>query len=308
MNITLRQIQAFLAVSELGSFTQAADRMHLSQSAVSVLVGELERGLKLKLLDRTTRRVEATEAGRQFGAQAAKIVSDLDHAVRHAHGLSERLHGRLTVFAPPLLAVALLPSAIAAHRSLYPGIAVGVVDGGTEQLVSQVRAGEVDFGIGTLAGEEDDLERHAVAADRLMLFCPKRHALARQRQVPWRAIEGERLITLTWQSGLRRLIEDTARGAGVSVQAEYEVAQITTALAMVDAGLGVAVLPSIACALRFYPGSTARPLMAPLVERPIHVVHRQGRALSPAAQSFVDLLRAELGRMAALPHLGVVLS
>jgi len=197
MNLKLRQLQAFLAVAELGSFTRAAEQMHLSQSAVSVLVGELETCLRLKLLDRTTRRVEATTAGRQFAAQTAKVVSDLDHAVRYAHGVSQRLHGRLTVFAPPLLAATLLPPIIAAHQDLYPGIAISLVDGSTEKLVSQVRAGEVDFGIGTVPTDAEGLTFQNLAADRLTLFCPKGHELARRRQVSWRAMEGHSLIALT---------------------------------------------------------------------------------------------------------------
>jgi len=291
MNITLRQLQAFLAVSELGSFTRAADRMRLTQSAISVLVVELERSLNLKLLDRTTRRVEMTEAGRQFGAQAAKIISDLDHAVHNAHSLSQRLHGRLTVFAPPLLAAVLLPSVIAEYRARFPGI--------SNQLVSQVRAGEVDFGIGTVGSDIEDLERIALASDRMMLFCANDHPLAQLNEVPWQAMEGHKLIALTRQSGVRRLADDAARAAGLQLQPEFEVAQIITAIAMAEAGLGITVLPSIASALRGYPRLAARTLIQPCVGRVIEAVHRQGRALSPAGESFIELVRQHLSRMTA---------
>jgi DNA-binding transcriptional LysR family regulator len=91
MDYTLRQLQGFLAVAELGSFTRAAERMRLTQSAMSVLVAELERSLRLRLLDRTTRRVELTDAGMQFRAAASKAVADLDHAVRNAHLLADRV-------------------------------------------------------------------------------------------------------------------------------------------------------------------------------------------------------------------------
>ena len=299
MNITLRQLQAFLAVSELGSFTRAADRMRLTQSAISVLVVELERSLNLKLLDRTTRRVEMTEAGRQFGAQAAKIISDLDHAVHNAHSLSQRLHGRLTVFAPPLLAAVLLPSVIAEYRARFPGISISIVDGITDQLVSQVRAGEVDFGIGTVGSDIEDLERIALASDRMMLFCANDHPLAQLNEVPWQAMEGHKLIALTRQSGVRRLADDAARAAGLQLQPEFEVAQIITAIAMAEAGLGITVLPSIASALRGYPRLAARTLIQPCVGRVIEAVHRQGRALSPAGESFIELVRQHLSRMTA---------
>lgn len=220
---TLRQIEAFLAVGSLGSFTRAGERLHLSQSAVSVLIGELKRGLKVRLLDRTTRRVELTQAGRQFAAQAAKVVSDSDHAVRYAQGLLQRLHGRLSVFAPPLLAMTLLPAATAAHRARYPGIAIAVVDGGTEQLVARLHAGEVDLAIGTAKGDPPDIDLIPLAVDQLMLFCPASHQLAKAADVPWSALAGQPLIALTWQSDLRRLTDEAARASGVSLSPDYEV-------------------------------------------------------------------------------------
>lgn len=297
MSPTLRQIEAFLAVSGLGSFTRAAERLHLSQSAVSVLVGELERGLQVRLLDRTTRRVEVTPAGRQFAAQAAKIVSDLDHAVRHAHGFAQRLHGRLTVFAPPLLAMTVLPAAIAVHYLRHPGIAITVVDGGTEHLMTQIHAGEADLGIGTVNGDSPGVDLLPLAVDHLMLFCRASHALAQLADVPWAALPGERMIALTRHSDLRRLMDETARAAGVSLLPDYEVGQISTALAMVEAGLGVAILPGIACGVRL-PGALAtRALAPPVASRTIQAISRRGRALPPAASSFIAAVRDELARM-----------
>jgi DNA-binding transcriptional LysR family regulator len=308
MNVSLRQLRAFLAVTELGSFTRAGERMHLSQSGVSALIAELEANLRVKLLDRTTRRVEPTDAGRQFGAQAAKIVSDLDHAVRHAHGLSQRLHGRLTFCAPPLLATTILPAVIAAHRTAYPGIAITLLDGGTQDLVEQIRAGEVDFGIGTVPEGLDDLETLPLAEDHLILFCPAGHTLTRNRQVAWEQLAGQALITLTRQSGLRRIIDDSAISVGLRLEPAFEVAQITTAVAMVEAGLGIAVLPSIARALGGHPAIVTRRLVRPDVVRSIHMVLRQGHSLSPAGVSFMALLREEIGRLSKREPLSVTLA
>lgn len=305
MNYTLRQLHAFLAVCELGSFTRAGKRLHVSQSAVSGLVGELEQTLRVRLLDRTTRRVEPTEAGRDLAERVGKALSDLDHAVRRARDVSDRLHGRLAVSAPPLLAAALLPSVVAAHRARYPGVAIALHDGTTEAAVAAVRAGEVDLCIGTLPPGLPDLEREALAADRLLLFCTRDHPLARARQVPWRALQGHGLVALSPGSALRQLVDASLRAAGVEPLPLFEAAQITTVLAMADAGLGVAVLPSVARVLRGYPRLTARPLVRPGVSRTIHAVHQAGRTLSPAGQSFVAMVKEQLGRMTALQSLGI---
>ncbi len=296
MNITLRQLRAFLTVGELASFTRAGKELGLAQSAVSMLVSELERELDLRLLDRTTRRVEATEAGRAFAAQASRVLAELEAGIRAARDLAERRSGRLTVFAPPLLATTLLPHAIAIYRARYPGISITLLDGGTQELVARVRSGEADFAIGTVAAGQENLAVHPIAHDRLVLFCPAGHALARQRSVAWTALRNEPLIALTPQSGLRHLVEMAAGQAGILLNPVYEVAQIASALAMVAAGLGIAVLPSVAGAAS--PARLARRrLIRPDIVRDIQIVHRAGRSLSPASESFIAVLRAELARM-----------
>ena len=95
MAVTLRQIQAFLAVAELGTFTKAAERLHMAQPALSQLVRDLEQALGIRLFDRTTRRVELTEGGREFQGASAKIVHDLDLAIQNANDLAERRRGRI---------------------------------------------------------------------------------------------------------------------------------------------------------------------------------------------------------------------
>ncbi len=290
MNVTLRQLQALLAVAEQGSFSRAAERLHVTQSAVSVLVRELERELRLRLFDRTTRRVEPTPAGAAFAAQAAKLVADLDLAVRHAHDLAELRRGRLTVAAPPLLAATLLPGAIAAFRSSHPGVRVELVDTRTDLIVAQVRAGEADLGVGTFQAGEDGIERVHLAADRLVAVCPGGHALAGAAPLPWPALAGWPLITLTRDSGIRSLVEYGFEAAGAALDIAFEVNQITTALALAAAGLGVAVLPAYAMASPQSAGLMARPLEAPAVVRDVVAIHRSGRALAPAAAAFVTAL------------------
>src|SRR5580692_5033636 len=124
MNITIRQIQCFLQVATLGSFTRAAEKMHTMQPALSQQIRDLETELGIRLFDRTTRRVELTEGGAEFRNIAAKIIEDLESATRHAHELAERKRGRVIVAAPPLLASAVVPRAIVDFRNKYPGIEV----------------------------------------------------------------------------------------------------------------------------------------------------------------------------------------
>lgn len=296
MAVTLRQIQAFLAVAELGTFTKAAERLHMAQPALSQLVRELEHALGVRLFDRTTRRVELTEGGREFQGASTKIVHDLELAIQNANDLAERRRGRITVAAPPLLAAAILPEAIAEMRERYPGIQIALIDARTDTIVEAVRIGRADCGLGTFAAVEDGIERIPMARDSLMLFCSPSSRFA-TAAVDWRELHGEPLITLTRDSGIRLLVEVAYETVGMPLTPAYEVSQITTALALVEARLGVAVLPTYARAAAPHRRVIARPLSNPTIARDIVMIRPSGRSVTPALATFETLLRRYVQRL-----------
>ena len=236
LRVTVRQIESFLAVAEAGNFSRASRRLNVAQPALSQAVKELEAEIGLRLFDRTTRRVELTDAGREFRGSAAKVLEELEHAVQNVHDLAERRRGRVRIAAPPLLAATVLPRAIADFRQRHPGIAVELVDVVTEQLVESVRTGRADCGIGTFSPGEDGVERVALIRDKLMLFCHP-ETFAGKPIVRWAELAGVPLVTLTRDSGIRVLVEVGYETAQVAFRPAYEVAHITTALALVEAGL-----------------------------------------------------------------------
>src|SRR5262245_29037592 len=197
MNVTLRQLQAFLAVADHGNFTRAAARLNMPQPALSLTIRELEAALGIRLFDRTTRRVELTKAGADFSHAARKLMSDFDLAMRNARDLTERKRGRLVVGAPPLLAAMILPGAIADYRRTFPGIDVRIVDTQSDLIVDKVRSGEADCGIGTFAEDENGIERQMLVRDTLMLFCDTRSPLAKVRQIAWHGLSAHSVITMT---------------------------------------------------------------------------------------------------------------
>jgi DNA-binding transcriptional LysR family regulator len=292
MNVTLRQLQAFVAVAESGNFSRAAERLHVAQSAVSVLVRELERKLNIRLFDRTTRRVELTDAGFEFRATAEKLISDLEHAVQNTHDLVERKRGRIIVAAPPLLATALLPEAISAFQKQFPGISVALIDARTNEIVQRVKSGQADIGVGTFAADEEGLSRTRLAKDTLTLFCEGSHPIAATTQPRWRDLKGLPLITLTRESGIRALVESGYESANLTLdRPAYEVSQITTALALVEAGLGVSILPTYALVSCKNRNIVARALSHPTITREVVAVTRSGRSLPPAGSDFMQLLQ-----------------
>jgi len=297
MNITLRQLEAFVAVAETKNFTRAAQRLHIAQSAISLLVKELESDLGIRLLDRTTRHVELTDPGIEFRGYAEKLIGDLDHAVRHTHELVERKRGRIAVAAPPYLATILLPQVIAEFQEEFPGIQIVLIDARTDQIVARVIAGEADIGVGTFREDADSIARTVLATDDLMAFYRQKHPLAAVKRPSWAHLRDYPAIMLTRESGIRALVEEGYAAAQMTIKPTYEVAQITTALALVEAGLGVSVLPSYALVSCRNRKIAARVLSAPAISRNVEVISCLGRTTPPATSEFVRRLQTHARRL-----------
>lgn len=302
MNVTLRQLRAFCAVARAGSFTGAAARLHLTQSAVSVLVGELERAFGPRLFDRTTRAVQLTDAGREFLPVAEKMLADLADALARSRDLMDRTRGRVTLAATPLMSSILLPAAIAGFARLHPGIEVVLRDTLAAQVASKVRDGEADFGIGTALRPARELELERLMVDTLMLACPPGHALAAARRgATWRELSGQPFIALARDNSVGQLIAEQLVAQGIEVRMVHEVSYLSTVLGLVEAGLGLAVLPSYVRPAARATGIVMRPLGRPVVRRETSLLILRGRSLSPAAQSLAEFLKQHVQALRAAP-------
>lgn len=291
MKVTIKQIESFLAVAEFGNFSRASKRMNIAQPALSQAIKDLEAELAVRLFDRTTRRVELTDVGREFRGSAQKVLEELDHAVQNVHDLADRKRGRIRIAAPPLLAAVVLPQAIADFRVRYPGIAVELADVGTEQIVESVRSGKADCGLGTFPPAEDGIERVPLMRDSLMLFCDHRSVFNGALSVGWSELAGHPVVTLTRDSGIRLLVEVGFETAEIPFKPAYEVSQITTAIALVEAGLGIAVLPTYALAAARYRKVAGKVLTGPSISREVVMIHATGRSISPAVSTFASVVR-----------------
>ena len=162
MNVTLRQLRAFVLVGRLASFTRAAQAMHVTQSALSLLIRELENVMSTRLVDRTTRNVSLTAAGREFFASTQRILEELEHAIGNVDKLVAKERGRVVIAAPLVLSSTLLPPILAGFKAAYPGIELVLNDSLPAEVLPQVRAGTADIGIGTFAHTEEELQRDLV--------------------------------------------------------------------------------------------------------------------------------------------------
>ncbi|MGQ0708316.1 MAG: LysR substrate-binding domain-containing protein [Rhodoferax sp.] len=298
MNVTLRQLRAFCAVVESGSFTDAASSLFVTQSALSGLIRELESGLGVQVLHRSTRRVAVSEAGREFYPLARKVLQDLDGALEAMADVKALKKGVVRLAVPQLLACTVLPEAVAGFAQAYPEVEVRLQDSLVEQVVSRVHSGEVDFGVGPERNYGEDLVVQALFELPFGAVYLPGHALEKERTLRWEKVLQHPLIALQGEFTQRLLGDLRPHLRGAAVGAVREVHFMTTAFAMVRAGLGVSTCLPYAQPLIDLYGLRWRLLHAPVVRRKFFVLHRKDRALSAAAQAFVEHLQGFVARQA----------
>ena len=290
MNVTLRQLRVFIEVARLQSFSRAGEEIGLTQSAVSRCVRELEGEIGLKLIDRTTREVQLTDVGGNLVSSVSRLLSDLDDALREIREMGEQRRGRVVVAASPTVACRLMPRVLASCGERFPHVALGLRDDVQSDVVRKVKSGEVDFGVIIGPFASDDLLSESLMTDSFCLVCRDDHPLAREKQVGWADLEGQQLVMLDYASGSRPIIDAVMQEYGVNASVVQELGHSATVFGLVEAGIGVSVLPWLALPLPAGAALTARPLM-PRAERTVELVRRRDRSLSPAAEAVWDLIR-----------------
>ncbi|WP_144639611.1 LysR family transcriptional regulator [Bordetella genomosp. 13] len=297
MNLSTRQLRAFVALAEEKHFTRAAQRCHLTQPAFSALIRTLEEAAGVRLFDRNTRRVELTAEGRVLEGTAQRLLGELEMAMDGLRDHAERRRGRVAVAALPSLAAGWLPGLLAQFHAEYPGIVMQLRDALLDPCLDMVQNGEVDFAVAARRADMSGLDSAFLHADRYYLVCGEDHPLASQRQVRLRDVAQWPVIQLARGSSVRQRL-DEALGAEAFVPL-LEVEHLATVTGLVRAGLGVSVVPAMTLFHFQRPEMVIRPLQGRALTRPLYLVKRKGRALSVAAQTFYDLLmahRASLGQ------------
>lgn len=290
MDVTLRQLRAFAAVARTGSFTRAAETLHVTQSALSGLIKELETGLGVRLVDRNTRRIQLSEIGREFHPVVTKILQDLDSALEGIDSLKRLKSGIVRIAAPQLMASTLMPPLIARFRQSYPDVRVHLVDCAVENVIARILRGEVDIGVGPQRDELADLGAEPLFDLPFMIVFPPGHPLESMRRITWADAMRHPIIALQGQFTDRLILDLHGAISTPVIRPSHEVAFMSTALSMVSAGLGITPCLPYARSLVDLYGMRMRPLCDPEVRRRFFVYTRRHASLSPAAEAFAQLL------------------
>lgn len=290
MNIDLRKLRAFVAVGRHGGFGRAAAELGLTQSAVSVAIRRLEAELGVRLLDRTTRSVEPTAAGARLLPVTARLLEELDAALHEVRETGQRRRGRVAVACLPSVAARLMPTAVAAAARDYPELEAAIHDTSADQVRRMVESGAVDFGISNHPVEDDRLLVRPLLQDPFCLVCRRDDPLAACEAVSWREIDGRDLVLPAAGTGSRRPIDEALVRQSIAPGRIISLAHPAAVAGMVEAGLGVAILPELAAPAADHPVLATRLLTDPEIDRAIILVRRRDRSLSPAADAFFGLV------------------
>ena len=289
INVSTRELRAFVTLTEQRSFTRAADLCSLSQPAFSALIRALEDHVGARLFDRTTRSVELTAEGEAFIEPARRLLRDTEAAVDDVRDHVARRRGRVAIAVLPSLAAGWLPSLLADFHARYPGIELDVADVLSEQCIDRVRLGRADFALASTRTKAPELRTERFCTDQFHVVCRRDHELAQGRGTA-RLAEVARypIVQLARSSSVRQHLEAAIYPTRLRTVLELE--QLSTVARMVRAGLGITVVPSLTLFYFEDKDLLSRAVKAPGLTRQVFLVRRSDRALSTSAQALYELV------------------
>jgi DNA-binding transcriptional LysR family regulator len=288
--LTLKQLRAFVAVHRLGRLASAAEELGVTQSAVSVLIRQVEQTLNTRLFDRTTRSLVPTAAAEEAFGIAERILEDVATLGSNFRDLSEGSRGRVRLAATPGTAMTVLPATAGRFSRRYANIELVLDDCAPNQFLPLISSERVEFGIGVPPAATAEFDSRPILEDRMLIVCARDHPFARMNEVRWADLKDVPLIAFRYGYGVRQALDSAAAKAGFEPRIIHEVGFLFTAAWMASSGLGATILPAALARLQLDAALVTRPLVEPDVTRTLAIVTKKGRSLSPSGRLFVDML------------------
>jgi DNA-binding transcriptional LysR family regulator len=295
MDLNLRQIRTFLTVAQSGSFTRAADVLHLAQPTLTVQIRRLEEALQVKLFDRNTRSVSLTRVGRELLPVFERMVGDLDVVISDTRDIAAMRRGVVRIAALPSMAAGILPSTIKSFRELHSGASFVVRDAVASRVAGMVRDEEVDIGIMGGMRRGADLDVLFEKQERLLAVFPEDHWLATCGSIGIDEIAACPIVMLDPSTSIRNVVESAFLEAGKTINTACEATYMMTAVGMVSGGLGITILPETSLEISAFKGIKTSRIEGDSFMRAVSVIAKTGRTLPPLSRLFAGRLIEDLG-------------
>ncbi len=221
-----------------------------------------------------------------------RLLYELDTVVSGARDLSSKQYGIVRVACLPSVAATVMPRAIVKFKSKHPGVQFSVRDGVGQKILTLLKSDAVDFGITAGEIDEPEFETSVLMHDHMHAVFLSPHPLQNEKRITAEKLSHFPLIMMDEESTVRRIVDRAFRGAGISCKPIIEATYMATAIGMVQARLGVAILPSAAIEAKPVGRLKSRPIAGRQFSRPIFIVRKAGRSLPPASESFLKTLSA----------------
>lgn len=294
----IRQLRAFVAIAESGTFTAGALRVHVTQAAISMQIRQLENEIGAKVFVRAPRHVILTEAGEQLLRRARHILREHDAALDEVAELAGAERGRLRIgSASAMVLTDQLPLILADLRAQHPGADISVTSGTSEVLVDQILAGDTDIAFVSLPVDVRGIKTERLSEDQLVAIASPRHKLAKQRTISAYTLAGERLILGERGGNTRRLIDQFFAQAGVTLHVAMELSRQQAIRRMVEADMGVGIVPLQSVIEDVENGKLVRWwIEGAQINWELGIAQLTGGYESPIMQTFIRLSRAMFTR------------
>ncbi|WP_171181470.1 LysR family transcriptional regulator [Ruegeria sp. HKCCD8929] len=286
----VKQIEAFLAVAQTRNFTRAADKMGMSQPALSSLVSKFEQELGIRLFDRTTRTVELTQAADDFLPDAERILLDIESSIESLRDSAALLKGHLRIAALPSLFSSFLPALLQDFRGEFPGLNVSLREAQAGELVELVAENKCDIGFGIAPDDVPNIRFRPLFEDHFVLVVGAGSPFAGRSTVPWAELADHSIIAMQLKTSVREAIERAAIANSLHLKIAFEVQYMASAVGLARAGHGATILPSTAIKDIGLEGISIAELTEPTLTRKIGFVQNAERLLAPAANRLVQYL------------------
>lgn len=289
----IRQLRAFVSIAELGTFTAGAQRVHVTQAAISMQIRQLENELGARLFIRAPRRVMLTEAGEQLLLRARQILNDHDAAIEEIADLAGAERGRLRVgSASAMVTTDVLPKLLREVRRQHARADITVASGTSESLVQQILGGELDLAFVSLPVEARGINTERLSQDQLVAIASPQHRLAKQKTIDAFTLAGEKLILGERGGNTRRLIDQFFAQAGVTLHVAMELSRQQAIRRMVEEDMGVGIVPLHAVREDVEKGRLVRWwIEGAQINWELGIARLTGGYESPIMQSFIRLSR-----------------
>jgi DNA-binding transcriptional LysR family regulator len=292
--VNLKLLHMFVAVAENRSFRMAAEQLNRSQSAVSMQIKQLEDQVGVALFHRTTRRVELTSEGERLLAYARRALDEWEDGLREIRDVVDIQRGTLSIGCVPTVAATILPKALFAFQTAYPGINVNLRELAAHDLLESIRKREIDFGIGPKVEGPAEFQFDPLFNEPIFALASKKYQLPKRRAIDLADLCAFPILLNSRSAELRKVLDRALLARDLNMKIKFEVLHTHTLIAFVAAGMGVGILPKIA--LSQFRGSKmqALPIANPALVRSVSIISLRGQSFSPAAKELTKAVYKNL--------------